>query len=240
MDLYKSVCNIFVAVLLISGTGWADVANEPVCYSKFDYDYKVVQKLAELETKQSALQEIINSQSSIIRTLENKLHDSLQSQWGTWSVWGDCFMDCSGNNSGRIQTRSRSKTSLQKESETETESRPCNAVQFAGCVKNYGPNDNYGITFDSADQVAVSICTAVYTESSGRYIYAVRRECSNQAVSCEEICKNAGLTCFNALHFHRRSPVLKMDQTGQQGLYMYRYNGCGGSFCGPNFCCCMK
>lgn len=213
--------------------------QEPRCYSKFDYDYKLMQLLVKTEERQTNLENIVENQKKLIENLEEKLRASLLPQWNDWSSWSDCYVNCEGGNSGRIQSRSRETTSLEagvpKQSENET--RPCNAVQFAGCVKDYGESDNYGVTYDFADQIAVSTCTAMLT-SGNNHVYAVRRQCSSLAVSCTETCSHLGLSCFNALHVYRGSPVLKRNQNGAKGLYVYRYNSCAGSFCGPNFCCC--
>lgn len=209
--------------------------EEPQCYSKFDYDFKILQKLSELETKQREQQQTIDSQMLKIKALQDEIKECVASQWSVWTIWSDCVFDCTGN-IGRVQYRQR--TSKVNQTASETESRPCNAVQFSGCVRDYGEKDNYAVTYDSADQVAVSICTSI--NDKGGYVYAVRRECSTLAVSCEDTCKNVGLTCFNALHFHRQSTVQKRNQVGVQGLYMYRHNSCAGSYCGPNFCCCKK
>ncbi|XP_060589183.1 uncharacterized protein LOC132744478 isoform X1 [Ruditapes philippinarum] len=215
-------------------------SQEPRCNSRFDTDYRMFQKLAQLEERQKILQETVKHQSNLIDGFEKQLKESALPSWGDWSVWSDCTLNCSGRHGGRVQSRSRTTTehSPTKGAQTETEERPCNSVQFAGCIKSYGADDNFGVTYDFADQIAVSTCTALLSGSN--YVYAVRRQCSNLAVSCEDTCKNLGKKCFNALHVYRGAPVLPRDTNGALGLYMYKYNFCSGNFCGPNFCCCQN
>ncbi|XP_053407388.1 uncharacterized protein LOC128545909 [Mercenaria mercenaria] len=212
--------------------------QEPRCYSKFDYDYKLLQKLTKLEERQETMQVLLNSQNGLIDELKEQLRVSLLPQWGDWSPWSDCYMNCTGKHGGRIQSRSRETISHSPTQgpQQKAEERPCNAVQFAGCIKSYGTDDNFGVTYDFADQIAVSTCTALL--SGGNYVYAIRRKCSALSVSCAETCKHVGKTCFNALHVYRSSTIFPRDQYGALGLFLYKYNSCSGNYCGPNFCCC--
>ncbi|XP_060591676.1 uncharacterized protein LOC132746511 [Ruditapes philippinarum] len=193
---------------------------------------KVSDELKRIEEEQGKLHALIND-------LQLKLTDSELAQWGPWSTWSDCYMNCTGKHGGRLQNRSRetNSKSVVQGHQKETEERPCNAVQFAGCIKSYGTDDNFGVNYDFADQMAVSTCTAL---SDAGYIYAVRRRCSSLSVSCEETCKQIGGTCINSLHIYRGSQVLLRDVDGSKGLYVYKYNSCAGEFCGPNFCCCRS
>ncbi|XP_060555062.1 uncharacterized protein LOC132715966 [Ruditapes philippinarum] len=234
-----------VVVLLVSMVHGQSVlendntSQEPRCNSECDKNYKLIEKLVTLEESQKSLHTALKGQQSLIDKLEEKLRVSLLPFWGDWSPWSDCFLNCSWKHGGRVQTRSRQSISHSSmtSAEREVEERPCNAVQFAGCIKTAGPDDNFGVTYDFADQIAVATCTALLPGGSN-HVYAVRRTCSSLAVSCADTCKRVKTTCFNALHVYRGSPILKRNQDGERGLYLYRYNSCGGTFCGPNFCCC--
>ena len=102
--------------------------------------------------------------------------------------------------------------------------------------------DGSGSLLTSLIQVhAHATCTAL---GPGSWVFAVQRDCSNEAPSCADICSfliddQAGhLTCFNSLHvYEARTPF---NRSYTLGLKTYKYNGCGGSFCGPNYCCCTK
>ncbi|XP_060554860.1 uncharacterized protein LOC132715805 [Ruditapes philippinarum] len=231
---------LFVSLMFISRVS----AEEPLCGSacapRFEHDFQVLQKMADLEAKQTSLLETIasqqgqlTSQQNIIERLQQPVTDTQTSQWSDWTVWGDCFTSCSGNNGGRIQTRSREAT-IKGSKKSEQESRPCNAVQFSGCVKTSGNNDNFAVVHDYADMLAQSTCTAILEGSN--YVSAIRRQCSYVASDCETVCKNLGKTCFNALHVYSGN-TLSRDAKSTVGLKMYKYNHCGGN-CGPNYCCC--
>ncbi|XP_045211854.2 uncharacterized protein LOC123563230 [Mercenaria mercenaria] len=233
---------IYFLVSLISISGVSN--EEPMCGSacapRFEHDYQVLQKIADLEAKQTSLQETITSQQNqltsqqnMIENLQQTLADNKASQWSDWTTWGDCFTSCSGNNGGRIQTRSR-EANVDGSKKSEQESRPCNSVQFRGCVQTSGKNDNFAVAHDYADQMAQSTCTALLTGNN--YVFAVRRHCSTLSSNCEIVCSNLGKKCFNALHVYNVN-ALARDATGTAGLRMYKYNNCGGG-CGPNFCCC--
>ncbi|KAL4230953.1 hypothetical protein ACF0H5_011326 [Mactra antiquata] len=226
------------AMISLNVAGNDNSNGEPNCYSRYDYDYKLMQTLSELQNEQQVLKTRIYEQSTKIDYLQNELKETVKSQWGEWSTWSKCTFKCTGSEEGRQQSRERSRSQTDSGTLSEIESRPCNAVQYAGCVKNHGPGDQYGVTYDFADQIAVSTCTSL-PEAVG-YIYAVRRQCSNLSVSCEETCKSLQLKCFNSIHVHRGSTTQKQDDVGKLGLYLYRYNSCAGSYCGPNFCCCRK
>ncbi|XP_052784894.1 uncharacterized protein LOC128220510 [Mya arenaria] len=102
-----------------------------------------------------------------------------------------------------------------------------------------GPNDQYGVSYDYRDQMAQATCTALLDTKNG-HVYAVRRACSNQTVPCAEVCSSLGKTCFNSLRVYNPLTSLPWGDTGKLSARMVRYNGCGGSFCGPNFCCCRS
>ncbi|XP_052773649.1 uncharacterized protein LOC128212301 [Mya arenaria] len=108
-----------------------------------------------------------------------------------------------------------------------------------GCETSTGPDDQYGIAYDYRDQMAQATCTALLDTTSA-HVYAVRRTCSNLTVPCAEVCSSLSLTCFNSLHVYTPQTSLPWGVTGQQSAHTYRYNGCEGSFCGPNFCCCRS
>lgn len=102
------------------------------------------------------------------------------------------------------------------------------------CIKLYAGTVH---TYDYRDEIAQGACTAVKTGSD--HIYAVRRQCSNLAASCESVCHNLGKQCFNAVHVYGRT-ALADSSTGEIGLHTYRYDSCSGTYCGPNFCCCSE
>lgn len=104
------------------------------------------------------------------------------------------------------------------------------------------------------DEIATSTCTALSASHNVRgHIAGVRRACSASTASCADICTNAKKTpyfsgtwkCFDALHIYKKPSedlsdnFEKENDSGKVGLYTYRYGGCGGSFCGPNYCCCV-
>ena len=58
---------LFAAILQTS------VQQEPTCISRFDYDFKVLSKLVDLENTQKQMQETIIKQQTWIGVLEEKL-----------------------------------------------------------------------------------------------------------------------------------------------------------------------
>ncbi|CAH1776706.1 unnamed protein product [Owenia fusiformis] len=101
------------------------------------------------------------------------------------------------------------------------------------------------------DEIAQATCTAMNTE--GGWTYAVRIACSGSR-TCTAICSDAQLraqdvyvadkimTCFNSLHVYWDRPKFAHGEAGYEklGLKIYRYNNCGGGYCGPNYCCCRS
>lgn len=59
------ILNFAVTVI---GSGGED-SIEPLCTSRFDYDYKVISKLVSLETEQKKLHDIIAKQQQMIERL---------------------------------------------------------------------------------------------------------------------------------------------------------------------------
>jgi len=49
------------------------IKGEPACMSRFDYEYKVLSKLVELETLQKRLQETVITQQTCINELKQQL-----------------------------------------------------------------------------------------------------------------------------------------------------------------------
>ncbi|XP_062609550.1 uncharacterized protein LOC134276112 [Saccostrea cucullata] len=101
------------------------------------------------------------------------------------------------------------------------------------------------------DLLVQSAC-AGQSETSG-HVAAVRRTCSNEAPSCDTVCKaatpqmkarvNEGskeATCFMSFHFYDGDKKIKPGAPGKFNRLMYRYHpgACSGQYCGPNFCCC--
>ncbi|XP_048735401.1 uncharacterized protein LOC125650876 [Ostrea edulis] len=86
------------------------------------------------------------------------------------------------------------------------------------------------------------------------FVSAIRRPCSNEAPSCDVICKDATpqmkakignqgrkeATCMQTYHFYGANQRLKPGIPKQVNRIMYRYSreACSKQFCGPNFCCC--
>jgi len=58
-----------VLTCFLNGDG---IRGEPVCTSRFDYEFKVLSKLVELETEQKRLQETVGAQQSRINELQEK------------------------------------------------------------------------------------------------------------------------------------------------------------------------
>ena len=48
--------------------------TEPTCYSRFDYDHKVMKSLLTLETKVEHMEEVINQQKKIIDELTKEVN----------------------------------------------------------------------------------------------------------------------------------------------------------------------
>ena len=82
------------------------------------------------------------------------------------------------------------------------------------------------------------------------WITAVPRQCNNQTVSCTQICAGIHTTsldeqirgasarqCFNALHVY---PNEESSSSGVPGFKTYKYQSCGNTNCGPNYCCCLS
>ena len=60
-------------VLLFAAILQTSVQQEPTCISRFDYDFKVLSKLVDLENTQKQMQETIIKQQTRIGVLEEKL-----------------------------------------------------------------------------------------------------------------------------------------------------------------------
>jgi len=67
MDVRVHFVLLFAAILQTS------VQQEPTCISRFDYDFKVLSKLVDLENTQKQMQETIIKQQTWIGVLEEKL-----------------------------------------------------------------------------------------------------------------------------------------------------------------------
>ena len=85
------------------------------------------------------------------------------------------------------------------------------------------------------------------------WVYAVRRECSGGAPTCDAVCTSASLRvqdtqtagyttwkCIGSIHVYPDRPTTGDGVTPKLGLKQayYGYNVCGGD-CGPNYCCCV-
>ncbi|XP_061174571.1 uncharacterized protein LOC133183654 [Saccostrea echinata] len=101
------------------------------------------------------------------------------------------------------------------------------------------------------DIVVQAACAASYL---GGFVSAIRRTCSNEASSCDVVCRDATsqmkakmgnqgrkqATCVQSFHFYGSDQNLVPGVPLKVNRIMYRYdsNGCSKQFCGPNFCCC--
>lgn len=65
---------VVICVLQIVKAGKLD-QGEPTCLSRFDYDYKMLTKMVDLETEQKLFKESIDGQ---LKLLSDKLHDYLE------------------------------------------------------------------------------------------------------------------------------------------------------------------
>ena len=110
--------------------------------------------------------------------------------------------------------------------------------------------------YNYLDEMATAACVGMSVGHDTRgHITAVRRTCSNNFVDCNAVCRNAAInnpgtgrqggqwTCFDSLHVYKDHPRLADNSGGytdsvKVGPVVYRYNTCGGNFCGPNYCCC--
>ena len=163
-------------------------------------------------------------------------------RWEEWSTWGQCAAHCKNGVGDRLQsrTRNRKKADNSADESTQTESRPCNTVQFAGCISPQNGDQFFAVAYDFEHMLAQSTCTAM--SPAGR-INAVRRTCSDNGPDCNAVCQKVGTTCFNALHVYSDPNYvtpLERPAVEQKSLEIYKYNGCSGQFCGPNFCCCKS
>lgn len=77
---------------------------------------------------------------------------------------------------------------------------------------------------DSAKIIASSMCAV---QGGGGHTTACPRICSNTSADCNQICAAGGGSAVNAYHIYAGNVER-----------VYLYNGTGGSFCGPNWCCC--
>ena len=66
-------CYILVVELVTWSHGNVRNDLEPTCYSRFDYDHKLITALVTLETKVEQLQEVVNRQETTIKVWETDL-----------------------------------------------------------------------------------------------------------------------------------------------------------------------
>lgn len=115
---------------------------------------------------------------------------------------------------------------------------PGTDLHLVGSMRHDG-NRVWQQQYIDAQILAQATCTAL--RPAGGWTFAIRRVCSGNAPSCAEACaaltegQAGNLKCFNALHVYGNQAH---GSTDQLGLKTYKYNGCGGSYCGPNYCCC--
>lgn len=64
-----TLSGLFLRFVLVSQTFWLGFSEEPGCTSKFDYDYKMLQKMVELEQRLKALDEKLNHQEKLIKKM---------------------------------------------------------------------------------------------------------------------------------------------------------------------------
>ena len=66
-------CYILVVELVAWSHGNVRNDLEPTCYSRFDYEHKLMSALVTLETKVEQLQKIVNRQETTIKVMETDL-----------------------------------------------------------------------------------------------------------------------------------------------------------------------
>jgi len=71
MDVKQFGLLLFLAVLGFLRV--KPIRGEPVCTSRFDYEFKVLSKLVELETEQKRLQETVDTQQTRINELQQQI-----------------------------------------------------------------------------------------------------------------------------------------------------------------------
>ena len=71
-----SVFCLWITLFIVSDCECFEM-NEPQCLSRFDYDYKVLQKLVSLENSQTELQETIKQQENMISELKESMKGKL-------------------------------------------------------------------------------------------------------------------------------------------------------------------
>ena len=84
-------------------------------------------------------------------------------------------------------------------------------------------------------------------------MYAVRRDCTTSAPTCDQVCASKYLhvqdaqtaqkttwRCVGGVHVYPGRPATGDGTTPKLGLktYYFAYEVCSGG-CGPNYCCCV-
>ncbi|XP_064595246.1 uncharacterized protein LOC135461898 [Liolophura sinensis] len=103
----------------------------------------------------------------------------------------------------------------------------------------------YPLVYNFYDMLAQSACAAKY--SGNARVWALRRSDPITRKSCNQICAEKSLSCFQVYYVYKNPPILaensnsnSQSDEGVPGLSMYAYtNGCGNSGGGPNYCCCF-
>ena len=102
------------------------------------------------------------------------------------------------------------------------------------------------------DVIAQASCGTYMPIKPQGWVYAVRRDCTSSAPTCDDVCANKLLhvqdsqtqarttwRCIGAVHVYGGRPATGDGKTPTLGLktYFYGFEACGGG-CGPNYCCC--
>ena len=102
------------------------------------------------------------------------------------------------------------------------------------------------------DVIAQASCGTYMPIKPQGWVYAVRRDCTSSAPTCDDVCANKLLhvqdsqtqarttwKCIGAVHVYGGRPATGDGKTPTLGLktYFYGFEACGGG-CGPNYYCC--
>ena len=102
------------------------------------------------------------------------------------------------------------------------------------------------------DVIAQASCGTYMPIRPRGWVYAVRRNCTESAPTCDAVCTNKVLhvqdsqtqsrttwRCVGGIHIYGGRPATGDGKTPKLGLktFFHGYEACYGG-CGPNYCCC--
>ena len=70
--MFAKLLGFIIPLVLICFLNGDPISGEPVCTSRFDYEFKVLSKLVELETEQKRLQETVYAMQKGFNELQEK------------------------------------------------------------------------------------------------------------------------------------------------------------------------